>query len=58
MVEKEAFQSHMHKLFEDAIFGDRWNEDKLKFGYSNWMEDMLNDALYNNVSVLGTCRKH
>jgi hypothetical protein len=39
MVGKEVFQSHMCKLFEDVISGDRWDEERLKFGYSNWMEN-------------------
>jgi hypothetical protein len=45
VVGKDAFQSHMPKVFEDAISGDRWEEDKLKFCYTNWMQDKLIDAL-------------
>jgi hypothetical protein len=44
VVGKEAFQSHMRKVFEDAISRDRWEEDKLKFGYSDWMHKRLTDA--------------
>ena len=47
----------MYKLFENAIFGNIWNEERCKFGYSNQMEDRLNDALYNIVIVLKKCRK-
>jgi hypothetical protein len=28
VVGKEAFQSCMWRLFEDAIFGDEWDEEK------------------------------
>jgi hypothetical protein len=31
MVGKEAFQSQMCKIFEVAISGDKWDEEKLKF---------------------------
>jgi hypothetical protein len=37
----------MRRLFEDAISGDEWDEDKRKLGYSKWMEDKLENALYN-----------
>jgi hypothetical protein len=57
VVGKEAFLSQMHRLFEDATFGDKWNEKKCKFDCSNWIEDVLNDALYNTMSVLEKCRK-
>jgi hypothetical protein len=46
-VGKEAFLSHMRRLFEDTISGDEWDEDKRKLGYSKWMEDKLENALYN-----------
>jgi hypothetical protein len=46
VVGKEAIQSQMCRLFEDAISGDRWDEKRLKFGYSRWMDDRLNDVLY------------
>jgi hypothetical protein len=42
----------MRNLFENAIFGDRWNEDKFKFGNSKWMEDKLIDTMYNTMPVL------
>jgi hypothetical protein len=57
VVGKEAFQSYMRKLFEDAIFGDRWDEEKWKFGYSKWMEDKLIDTLYNTMLVLERYKK-
>jgi hypothetical protein len=47
----------MCTLFEDAISSDSWNEERSKFGYSNWMEEKLNDAPYNIVSVLEKCIK-
>jgi hypothetical protein len=28
VVGKEAFRGHMWRLFEDAIFGQEWDEDK------------------------------
>jgi hypothetical protein len=49
---KEAFLSHMRRLFEDAIYRDEWDEDKRKPGYSKWMEDKLVDVLYNTQLVL------
>jgi hypothetical protein len=42
----------MRRLFEDAISGEEWDEDKQKPGYSAWMEDKLVDALYNTQPVL------
>ena len=47
----------MRRLFEDATFGDKWNEKNCKFDYSNWIEDVLNDVLYNTMSILEKCRK-
>jgi hypothetical protein len=38
-------------LFEDAIFGNEWDEEKRKSDYSKWMEDKLVDALYNTTPV-------
>jgi hypothetical protein len=43
VVGKEAFQSHMCKIFENVNFCDIWDED--------------NDALYNTVPILGKYRK-
>jgi hypothetical protein len=57
VVGKEAFQSHMCKIFENVNFCDIWDEDKHKFGYSKWMVERLNDALYNTVPILGKYRK-
>jgi hypothetical protein len=57
VVGKEAFLSHNRRLFEDAIFGDKWDEDKRKPGYPKWMEDKLVDALYNTQPVLDRYRK-
>jgi hypothetical protein len=57
VVEKEAFMGHMRRLFEDAISGEEWDEDKRKAGYSAWMEDKLVDALYNTQPVLDRYRK-
>jgi hypothetical protein len=42
----------MRRLFEDAISGEKWDEDKQKPGYSAWMEGKLVDALYNTQPVL------
>jgi hypothetical protein len=56
-VGKEAFQSQMRNLFGNVIFGDRKNEDKLKFGYSKWMEDKLINTQYNTMPVLEKYRK-
>jgi hypothetical protein len=47
VVGKEAFLSHMQRLFEDPISGHEWDEEKRKPGYSKWMEDKLVDVLYN-----------
>jgi hypothetical protein len=47
----------MRRLFEDAIYGHEWDEDKWKPGYSKWMEDKLVDALYNTQPVLDRYRK-
>jgi hypothetical protein len=57
VVEKEAFQSHMRKVFKSAISGDRWEEDKWKFCFSKWMEEKLIDTLYNTVPILERYRK-
>jgi hypothetical protein len=57
VVGKEAIQSQMRKLFEDAIIGDKWDEERRKFGYSTKMEDKLNDSLYNIMSIFEKCRK-
>jgi hypothetical protein len=56
-VGKEAFVGRMRRLFEDAIFGEEWDEEKRKGGYSKWMEDKLVDALYNLQPVLDKYRK-
>jgi hypothetical protein len=34
VVGKEAFRGRMQRLFEDAISGEEWDEDKWKPGYS------------------------
>jgi hypothetical protein len=47
----------MRRLFEDAISGEEWDEDKRKPGYSGWMEDKLVDTLYNTQPVLDMYRK-
>jgi hypothetical protein len=47
----------MRRLFEDAISGDEWDEEKRKSGYSKWMEDKLVDALYNTWPILDRYRK-
>ena len=57
VIGREAFLSQMQRLFEDAIFGHEWDEDKRKLGYSKWMEDKLVDALYNTQLVLNRYRK-
>jgi hypothetical protein len=57
VVGKEAFLSRMQRLFEDAIFGNEWDEEKRKSDYSKWMEDKLVDALYNTTPVLEGYRK-
>jgi hypothetical protein len=46
-VGKEAFVGCMQTLFEDAISGEEWDEEKWKASYSKWMEDKLVDTLYN-----------
>jgi hypothetical protein len=56
-VGKEAFVGRMRRLFEDAISGEEWDEDKRKGGYSRWMENKLVDALYNLQPVLDKYRK-
>jgi hypothetical protein len=33
VVGKEAIQSHMWRLFEDAIFGDQLDKENQKSGY-------------------------
>jgi hypothetical protein len=53
----EAFVGRMRRLFEDAISGEEWDEEKRKGGYSKWMEDKLVDALYNLPPVLDKYRK-
>jgi hypothetical protein len=57
VVGKEAFRGRMRRLFEDAISGEEWDEDKRKPGYSGWMEDKLMDVLYNTQLVLDRYRK-
>jgi hypothetical protein len=57
VVGREAFMGRMWRLFEDAISGDEWDEDKRKPGYSGWMEDKVVDALYNTQPVLDKYRK-
>jgi hypothetical protein len=56
-VGKEVFVGRMWRLFEDAISGEEWDEDKWKPGCSKWMEDKLVDALYNLQTVLDRYRK-
>jgi hypothetical protein len=56
-VRKEAFMGRVRRLFEDAISGEEWDEEKRKAGYSKWMEDKLVDALYNLQLVLDRSRK-
>jgi hypothetical protein len=56
-VGKEAFVGRMRRLFEDAISGEEWDEDKRKPGYSKWMEDKLMDALFNLQPVLDKYRR-
>jgi hypothetical protein len=56
-VGKEVFLGRMRRLFEDAISGEEWDEDKRKPSYSKWMEDKLVDALYNLQPVLDRYRK-
>jgi hypothetical protein len=56
-VGKEAFVGHVRRLFEDAISGEEWDEEKRKANYSRWMEDKLVDALYNLPPVLDKYRK-
>jgi hypothetical protein len=57
VVGKEAFRSRMQRLFEDAISGEEWDEDKRKPSYSAWMDDKLVDTLYNTQPVLNRYRK-
>jgi hypothetical protein len=57
VVGKETFRGRMRRLFEDAISGEEWDEDKRKPGYSGWMEDKLMDVLYNTQLVLDRYRK-
>jgi hypothetical protein len=57
VIGKEAFRGRMWRLFEDAIYGEEWDEDKRKPGYSAWMEDKLVDALCNTQPVLDKYRK-
>jgi hypothetical protein len=52
-----AFVGRMWRLFEDAISGEEWDEDKWKPSYSKWMEDKLVDALCNIQPVLDRYRK-
>jgi hypothetical protein len=47
IIGKEAFMGCMRRLFEDAISGEEWDEDKQKPGYSGWFEDKVVDTLYN-----------
>jgi hypothetical protein len=56
-VGKEEFMGRMRRLFEEAIYGEEWDEEKWKGGYSRWMEDKLVDALYNLQPVLDKYRK-
>jgi hypothetical protein len=56
-VGKEAFIGRMRRLFEDGIFGEEWDEEKRKAGYSKWMEDKLVDALHNIQPVLDRYRR-
>jgi hypothetical protein len=57
VIGKEAFRGHIWRLFEDAISGEEWDEDRRKPGYSAWMEDKLVDALYNTQPILDRYRK-
>jgi hypothetical protein len=56
-VGKEAFLGRVRKLFEDAISGEEWDEEKRKANYSTWMEKKLVDALYNLPPILDKYRK-
>jgi hypothetical protein len=57
VVGKKTFRGRTWRLFEDAISGEEWDEDRRKPGYSAWMEDKLVDALYNTQPVLDRYRK-
>jgi hypothetical protein len=47
----------MRNLFEAAISGNEWDEEKRKSDYSKWMKDKLIHALYNTVPVIKRYRK-
>lgn len=51
VVGKEAIQSKTQRLLQVVLSKDKWNKKMHKFGYSNWMEDKLNEALYNTGLV-------
>jgi hypothetical protein len=58
-VGKEAFLGRVWRLFEDAISGEEWDEEKRKANYSTWMEEKLVDALYNLPPILDKrCNKN
>ena len=57
VIGKEAFLGRMKRLFEDAISGEEWDEDKWKPGYSKWMEDKIVDTLHNTKPILEWYRK-
>jgi hypothetical protein len=56
-VGKEVFMGCMRRLFEDAISGEEWDEEKQNANYSKWMEDKLVDVLYNLQPVLNRYMK-
>jgi hypothetical protein len=56
-VGKGAFFASMKLIFEKAISGDEWDVERRKPGYDNWMNERLNDALYNTLPVLEKYRK-
>ena len=57
VVGKEAFLGNMRRLFEDAISGKEWDEDKRKPCYSKWMEDKIVNTLHNTKSILKRYKK-
>ena len=46
-LEKDAFQSKKRNSFEVGLSGDNWNNERCKFGYLHWLDNRVNDALYN-----------
>ena len=46
-VGKAAFTRDVKELIDRVIGTDKWREERMKTGYAAWVEDRINDAMWN-----------